>query len=241
MMPAIGRCMAIARVRRQDARWSDITAGRRRDLTHHLKIGAALTAMALLAAACGSDTGTNTAGMGTLQIQLTDAPFSTDSVSRVDVFVVRVDAKQAESDSTDAARGASDDSASVNGWTTIATPKQKIELLALRNGVSTLLGDKSVTAGTYRSFRLIIDPAQSSVTLKNGTVLTSTSSPSVSFPSAARSGIKVQLDQPITIGAGATTKVLVDFDVAQSFVLRGNSLAQNGLLFKPVIRGTLKS
>ena len=210
-------------------------------MTHNMKIGAALTAMALLAAACSSDTGTNTAGMGTLQIQLTDAPFSTDSVSRVDVFVVRVDAKQAESDSTVAARGTSDDSASVNEWTTIATPKLKIELLALRNGVSTLLGDKSVTAGTYRSFRLIIDPAQSSVTLKNGTVLTSTSSPSVSFPSAARSGIKVQLDQPITIGAGATTKVLIDFDVAKSFVLRGNSLAQNGLLFKPVIRGTLKS
>ena len=210
-------------------------------MTHNMKIGAALTAMALLAAACSSDTGTNTAGMGTLQIQLTDAPFSTDSVSRVDVFVVRVDAKQAESDSTDAARGTSDDSASVNEWTTIATPKLKIELLALRNGVSTLLGDKSVTAGTYRSFRLIIDPAQSSVTLKNGTVLTSTSSPSVSFPSAARSGIKVQLDQPITIGAGATTQVLIDFDVAKSFVLRGNSLAQNGLLFKPVIRGTLKS
>ena len=41
--------------------------------------------------------------------------------------------------------------------------------------------------------------------------------------------------------AAATTKVLIDFDVAQSFVLRGNSLAQNGLLFKPVIRGTLKS
>ena len=210
-------------------------------MTHNMKIGAALTAMALLAASCSSDTGTNTSGMGTLQIQLTDAPFSTDSVSRVDVFVVRVDAKQAESDSTDAARGVSDDSASVNGWTTIATPKQKIELLALRNGVSTLLGDKSVTAGTYRSFRLIIDPSQSSVTLKNGTVLTSTSSPSVSFPSAARSGIKVKLDQPITVGAAATTKVLIDFDVAQSFVLRGNSLAQNGLLFKPVIRGTLKS
>ena len=40
--------------------------------------------------------------------------------------------------------------------------------------------------------------------------------------------------------AAATTKVLVDFEVAQSFVLRGNSLAQNGLLFKPVMRGTLK-
>ena len=199
------------------------------------------TVAVLLAAACASDTSTAAPGMGTLQVQLTDAPFSTDSVSRVDVFVVRVDAKQADTDSTEAARGTSDDSASTGGWTTLATPKQKIELLALRNGVSTILGDKSVTAGSYRSFRLIIDPSQSSVTLKNGMVLTATSSPSVSFPSAARSGIKIQLDQPITVGAAATTKVLVDFDVAQSFVLRGNSLSQNGLLFKPVIKGAVKS
>lgn len=204
-------------------------------------ISAAVITVAVIIAACGADSSTGAAaGMGTLQVQLTDAPFSTDSVSRVDVFVVRVDAKQAESDSTEAARGASDDSASAGGWTTIATPKAKIELLALRNGVSTILGDKSITAGSYRSFRLIIDPTQSSVTLKNGTVLTSTSSPSVSFPSAARSGIKVQLDTPIMVGAGATTQALIDFDVAKSFVLRGNSLAQNGLLFKPVIRGTVK-
>lgn len=204
-------------------------------------VSAMIITVAAVAAACGADNATGAqAGTGTLQVQLTDAPFSTDSVSRVDVFVVRVDAKQADSDSTDAARGASDDSASAGGWTTIATPKAKIELLALRNGVSTILGDKSITAGSYRSFRLIIDPTQSSVTLKNGTVLTSTSSPSVSFPSAARSGIKVQLDQPITVGVATTTKVLIDFDVAQSFVLRGNSLAQNGLLFKPVVRGTLK-
>lgn len=204
-------------------------------------ISAAVITAAVIIAACGADSSTSAAaGTGTLQVLLTDAPFSTDSVSRVDVFVVRVDAKQAESDSTEAARGASDDSASAGGWTTIATPKAKIELLALRNGVSTILGDKSITAGSYRSFRFIIDPMQSSLTLKNGTVLTNTSSPSVSFPSAARTGIKVQLDQPITVGAGATTKVLIDFDVAKSFVLRGNSLAQNGLLFKPVIRGTLK-
>ena len=209
-------------------------------VNHWFARTAALAAFTAFGAACGSDSATTTAGMGTLQVQLTDAPFSTDSVSRVDVFVVRVDAKQADSDSTDAARGASDDSASANGWITIAMPKAKIELLALRNGVSTILGDKSVPAGSYRSFRLIIDPSQSSVTLKNGAVLTSTSSPSVSFPSAARSGIKVNLDQPVTTGAGATTKVLVDFDVSQSFVLRGNSLAQNGLLFKPVIRGTVK-
>ncbi|MEO7457470.1 MAG: DUF4382 domain-containing protein [Gemmatimonadaceae bacterium] len=192
------------------------------------------------AIAC-SESGVTSQGRGTLQIHLTDAPFPTDSVSRVDLYVVRVDAKLAESDSAEAARGTTDDSASTDGWTTIATPKAKVELLALRDGVSTMLGSTSVAAGSYRSFRIIIDPAQSSVTLKNGALLTSTSSPSIMFPSASRSGIKIQLDKAITVSEGSTTPVLVDFDVAQSFVLRGNSLAQQGLLFKPVIRGTLKT
>jgi hypothetical protein len=192
------------------------------------------------ALACSSDSGVTSQGYGTLEIHLTDAPFPTDSVSRVDLFIVRVDGKQEESDSAQVARGVGDDSAGVDGWMTLATPKRKIELLALRGGVSSMIGTTSVVAGSYRSFRLVIDPSQSSVTLKNGTVLTSSSSPSVSFPSAARSGIKVDLDRPISVSASSTTPMLVDFDVAQSFVLRGNSLDQNGLLFKPVIRGALK-
>lgn len=192
------------------------------------------------ALACGSDSSVTSQGYGTLEIHLTDAPFPTDSVSRVDLFIVRVDGKQEESDSMQVARGASDDSANVDGWMTLATPRTKVELLGLRDGVSSMIGSATVAAGSYRSFRLVIDPSLSSVTLKNGTVLTSNSSPSVAFPSAARSGIKIELDHPIAVAASSATPLLVDFDVAQSFVLRGNSLAQNGLLFKPVIRGTVK-
>ena len=212
-------------------------------MSQHLgKVAALLVAAGVTAGAIAcSESGVTSQGRGTLQVHLTDAPFPTDSVSRVDLYVVRVDGKLAESDSAEAARGTTDDSVGTDGWSTIATPKQKVELLALRNGVSTLLGSTSVTAGSYRSFRIIIDPSQSSVTLKNGLVLSSTSSPSVAFPSAARSGIKIQLDKPITVTEGSTTPMLVDFDVAQSFVMRGNSLAQNGLLFKPVVRGTLKA
>lgn len=36
------------------------------------------------------------------------------------------------------------------------------------------------------------------------------------------------------IGSG-TTDLLIDFDVGRSFVMRGNSISRNGLLFKPVI------
>ncbi len=85
-----------------------------------------------------------------------------------------------------------------------------------------------------------VDPSQSSVTLKNGAVLTATSSPSVTFPSASRSGLKVNLTTPITVKTGDTVTTLVDFDVNGSFVQRGNTIAQNGLLFKPVITATVK-
>lgn len=195
-------------------------------------------AFALIAtAACNDSSGP---GTGTMKVQLTDAPFSSDSVSRVDLFVVRVDAKMTSSDSADAARAVTDDSTTAGGWTTLVSPMQKIELLALRNGIFTTLGAKTLTAGSYQSFRLIIDPSQSSVTLKNGAVLTGTSTPNVSFPSASRTGIKINLTSPIVVTAGDTTTTLVDFDVNNSFVQRGSSIAQNGLLFKPVVKATVK-
>jgi hypothetical protein len=50
----------------------------------------------------------------------------------------------------------------------------------------------------------------------------------------------VNLDKPITIAADGTTTALADFDVSQSFVMRGNSIEANGLLFKPVVRGTVR-
>lgn len=193
----------------------------------------------MIVAACSSDLSTSpSANNGTLVVQLTDAPFSTDSVKSVDVFVVRIDGRQADADSATAAKGTSDDSAGTGGWTTLAEPKSSINLLAYQKGASLAVGQKSLPAGSYSGFRLIIDPAQSSITLKNGQKLTATSNPGIMFPSAARSGIKILLSSPITVAKADTTKMLVDFDVNNSFVMRGNSISQNGLLFKPVIRAT---
>lgn len=200
-------------------------------------LGVALASITAIAACSDS---TSPAGSGTLAVQLTDAPFATDSVSRVDVYVVRVDTKATESDSADAAKAVTDDSANTDGWTTVGTPNALINLLTLQNGVTAAMGATTLPAGSYSNFRLVIDPSRSSVTLKNGAVLTSTSTPSVSFPSASRSGIKINFATPIVVGAGATTTALVDFDVKNSFVIRGSSIASSGLIFKPVIRGTAK-
>lgn len=206
-------------------------------MTKTLTLAATLVAATLIAA-CGD--ATTQAGSGTLAVQLTDAPFSGDSVSRVDLFVVRIDARIADADSTAAARSVTDDSVSSSGWTTIATPNASVNLLTYQLGLFLPLGQANVPAGTYRGFRLIIDPTRSSVTLKNSVVLSGTSTPNVSFPSASRTGIKVNLTQTVTITANQTTTVLLDFVVNESFVQRGNTIVQNGLLFKPVIRATVK-
>ena len=199
----------------------------------------AVMASAALAAAC-SGTATTAVGNGTLAVQLTDAPFPVDSVKSVDVFVIRVDGRIADADSATAAKGATDDSANTDGWITLARPNQSVNLLAYQNGAALPLGSASVAAGNYRGFRLVIDPTRSSLTLKNGMVLTGTSTPSIMFPSASRSGIKIVLAQPVNIAANQTTTVLVDFMVGNSFVMRGNSISQNGLIFSPVIRASVK-
>lgn len=165
-------------------------------------------------------------GQGTLTVQLTDAPFPFSEVSRVDVFIVSVQAKTADVTDSEA-----EDSAS-NGWKTIATPNKAINLLSLAGGNTTTLGSAALPTGSYSGFRLIIDPSQSSVTLKDGT------HPDVKWPSAAQSGIKVHLDRPIQVVPDGTI-LLLDFDVGRSFHMRGNSISQNGLIFHPVVNAVV--
>ena len=179
---------------------------------------AAASAFAL--AGCDS----TSTGTGSLAVQMTDAPFPYGQVARADIFVVRIDAKAAETDATEA----SDDSR-MSGWSTIATPNAAINLLDLTGGKTTNLGSATLVTGTYQSFRLVIDASKSSITLKDGT------QPPIIWPSAARTGIKINLDHPISVTEGSSVMIL-DFDLGRSFVMRGNSISQNGLLFKPVIR-----
>jgi len=174
----------------------------------------------LSAAACTDSSGT---GTGLLTVRMTDAPFPFSDVARVDVFVVRVDARKAEPTDAEAT-----DESNQDGWTTVATPNTSINLLDLSDGKTTNLGATTLATGTYSGFRLIIDPSKSSMTLKDGT------QPAITFPSAGHSGIKVNLDQPISLTENGSVMTL-DFDVGRSFVMRGSG-ARNGFIFKPVVR-----
>src|SRR4051812_2801276 len=202
---------------------------------------ALFAASAILATACSAD-GTlpklgGSSETGTVVVKLTDAPFPTDQVKSVDIFVVRVDGRV--SDVSDADADQDLDNNGSTGWRSLATPNASFDLLSLQNGTSATLGSAPLAIGTYNGLRLIIDASKSSVTLKDGTKLTGTSNPGVTFPSASRSGIKVNLSKPLTVVGGTTTTLLVDLDVGNSFVMRGNTIQQNGLLFKPVIHGSV--
>src|SRR5256714_3541690 len=178
----------------------------------------ATCAIGAIAAGCSDSSGT---GTGLLTVRLTDAPFPFSNVAAVDVYVVRVDAKQARSTDEDATDESSE------GWTSIATPNALINLLDLGSHKTVNLGAATLPTGTYQSFRLILDTDKSSITLKDG------SKPPIFFPSAGHSGIKVILDQPIHLTENGSVTTL-DFDIGRSFVMRGNNPA-NGFNFKPVI------
>ena len=184
-----------------------------------IRLLAACAVGALALGGCSDSSGT---GTGLLTVRLTDAPFPFSDVASVDVYVVRVDARQAASTDEEAADESS------QGWTSVATPNTLINLLDLGSGKTMNLGATTLPTGNYQSFRLILDTDKSSITLKGG------AKPPIFFPSAAHSGIKVFLDQPIQLTENGSVMTL-DFDIGRSFVMRGNS-ATNGFNFKPVVR-----
>ena len=216
---------------------------------------AAFFAAALIGAVACSDS--TSAGSGTVSVRLTnqsvaasvvgdvissdeESPLPAGAVKSVDIFVVRVDAKREEPTDDDAAEATEDSESEKGGWVTVAEPNAKFDLMKLTDGTNTFLGDAKVAAGSYNGFRLIIDPAKSSVTLNDATntVIGGESIVGLKFPSAAKTGIKIKLsDGAVDVKAGETSTLVVKFDVSNSFVVRGNSIEQNGLLFKPVIHG----
>lgn len=211
---------------------------------------ACLAAAVLVAAACAGDGVTGArmkAGQGMLAVKLTDAPVPLDSIKEVNVFVVRIDARRAHTDSAEV-----DDSLEVEHfegdddhdgepcdsteWLTIATPDRAYNLLTLQNGVTAFLGASPVDTGHFKAVRLVIDPARSSIVLKDGTVLTITSNPPVEFERRGRHGLFVELKDELDVDEGSTTTLTLDLKLNQSLTLRGRTI-RDGFLFRPVVDG----
>ncbi|RYY90283.1 MAG: DUF4382 domain-containing protein [Chitinophagaceae bacterium] len=177
---------------------------------NHLAV-ATLISLSLIA--CGKDDKSASAGTGTgrLEVYLTDAPASLDSVF-IDVKDVRVNY------STD----------STNGWQSLGNVRSgAYNLLALTAGHDTLLGASDLTSGRIQQIRLILG--------NDNYVVAGGQRYPLETPSAQQSGLKLNINQYIS--ESVTYRLVMDFDAGRSIHRTGNGR----YMLKPVIRTTLQS
>jgi hypothetical protein len=162
------------------------------------------------------------------RVLLTDGPFPYLWIDRVDLFVVSV------SVSVDADTGAS------GNFVTVATPNRRINVLALRDGLTDELGARALPTGAITAVRMVIDTDSSSMTTVNGFVITDkTGSPSIQWQSSAgRPVLNALIHEQITVpDTGAV--IVIDFDIGQAFILNRElnpSSLDSGFIFSPVLR-----
>jgi hypothetical protein len=138
---------------------------------------------------------------------LTDSPFPFSRVSRVDVYIVSVSASLS-----------ADTGSTATGFVALATPNRRINLLNLQNGSTDELGAVRLPSGAITAVRMVIDTDSSSITLKDGTVLTARSKPGIAWQSSAgRPVLNALIHEQITLpDTGAT--IVIDFDVGRAFI-----------------------
>lgn len=174
----------------------------------------------LALAACGGGGGSSgsTAGQGTLQMSITDAPACYESVL-VTVEKVRVSTSDSSGDGD-------------GGWKEIvpANGPVQVDLVNLTNGQLAALGSATVDAGTYRQVRLVLSPNTQADPLRNAVKpIGGTLQPLVT-PSGQQSGLKIKSE--VAVGAGEVKDMVLDFDACKSIVLTGSGT----YLLKPVVR-----
>lgn len=182
-----------------------------------------LLAVTLITIGCNS--ATNSSGeTGSLTVTMTDDPFPAEMVAEANVTINKIEIRE---DSTE------DDSAA---FTVLSEEEQSYNLLDLQNGIKTTLADLEIEAGSYDLIRLYVSEAS--------VVLTDSTTYDLFVPSGAQTGIKIFIHPSMEITGGSDTELLFDFDVAKSFVARGNMNSPAGIKgfnFKPTLRAVVAS
>jgi hypothetical protein len=190
-------------------------------------LGVTLLSLAVLGACQDGPVEAN--GVARVQILLTDAP--SDYLETAEVWISRVVLVPGEND-------APEGSGFVDLFNDPQAP-QWFDLLTLRDGITAELSEVvEVPEGRYAQLRLVVDSAR--VTLRDGyTFRDGTVTKPLFVPSGSRSGIKVQLADPVEAEDGGLTILTVDFDVDRNFVMQGNPETPagiQGILFTPVLQ-----
>jgi hypothetical protein len=137
-------------------------------------------------------------GKGRLTLYMTDGPTAFEAVN---VVIARVEVHT-----------------SGGGWMTVNNTERTFDLLSLRNGAVTVLGDAELNAGHYTQIRLILG-AGSTVTVDGQTF-------ELSVPSN-----EIKLIHQFEIQVGTQYELLLDFDAARSVVFSAGAYQ-----LKPTIR-----
>jgi hypothetical protein len=180
-----------------------------------------LFAVASLAAlpACAGGAGD---GLGSLILRATDAPLEFSQVTQAEIGITTINVH----------RRAGGDS----GFTTIYDgPAIALDLVDLRNGITQILVDAALPAGSYDQVRLVFGEAN--LTLENANHYSSDDG-TLSLSSQSTSGLKFHIRPPIEIVDGLSSTLLLDFDLAKTFKPESGSdpLNAEGYKVHPVIR-----
>jgi len=177
-----------------------------------------LMTVSLLFAMGACDKSANSEGTGVLVIKVTDAPFDISNIESATVTITKVEIREM-------------DSSDENPFVVLSEDTATIDLMDLRNGLTHGLTRLEIPAGDYDLVRLYIEEA--------GLKLKDVDEPYVvKVPSGNQTGIKIFMDPAITVAGRLTTELLLDFNLSESFVLRGNPDHNNGFIFKPCIRAS---
>lgn len=166
----------------------------------------------------GCDSGGSTGNGGTLAVQLTDAPG--DIVEAV-VTIEQVRAVPVD-DTTDG-------DATEGGTKVLSDSSFTVDLTKLQGGVTELLGEVQLDAGTYSQIRLKTARQASALYEDSGGTAQEAN---LMLPSAEETGIKVNFE-PVTLDSpDDRAEVTLDFSVEDSFVEAGQT---GTYIFKPVV------
>lgn len=186
-----------------------------------------LAGAALFAAAAGGCYQDDSSGPGNTKpiakILVTDAPFPFDTVESVNVYIVSV------------AASVTADTSEPGGqeWITITEPRQRVDLLALQQGATELVGEGELDAAQYRAIRVIIDTDSSDIRFVDGSEAT------VHWGGAGLQSIHAFVEAALAIPEGGVAEIVIDFDVGRSF--HWNDLGDNAFNFIPWIRAVNKA
>lgn len=165
-----------------------------------------LTIATLSILSCQKEASDTSGTNSTLNIRLTDAPTVYEEVN-VDIREVRVKF--------------ADNGVPGDGWVTLLTYPGIYNLLALQNGVDTLLATGAYPFRIVKEIRFVLGPAN---TIKDAGVLYP-----LEIPSGSESGLKIKVDKHLQ---ETLETIIIDFDAALSVKKEGTG----DYKLRPVLR-----